>query len=557
MDDIAQQVNREIQALNEHIGRTEEHVLVDHWSQALLGPLEEIDHEMADADLIESLAALVAARDRLKLEGPFSDRLDTILQRHPDLMGQVIVRQAQISPPQEPLFPTDFNPKGIGKEDADLSSVEAQAEKAHSLFEEEDEEDAPENASLEDDEEPETIWQDNADDTNDSDDGHQSQFAPISFSPADYDPLLDPEELLDQEAQLDQEAIEPTENNSSTQHNSPSADDSSDDIDQIEFIDESDLFRPVTFGPNAAQEDGIEKDSGDDSEPSVPTTANSPLPFAALPFESPTGPDELFNSPTNDVSPLAPAASEENDHLEARSRRRGKTTKPPSRKRENTAPISVNPLQDKISLEDLQQKMGFSLTRQDINRLQLSLHEQINGRKLNALKTDPQAENRYLLIPRVSRFFYQGKLVDCTVKNLAKAYFGHFGDIKDLTQYKGTTFINHETPQTTWALIPPEALSDSLDKNYMEQQQFLRQLSGRVSLPSHLVRRRSLVEAIYDLLVGKLVLNRPLLQQTLDWTSDGPTKNDYICLYSAEEGIRLRDLTRTSHHRFLGLCPNW
>jgi len=72
-----------------------------------------------------------------------------------------------------------------------------------------------------------------------------------------------------------------------------------------------------------------------------------------------------------------------------------------------------------------------------------------------------------------------------------------------------------------------------------------------------MVRRRTLVETIYDIIVGRLTLDEPLLTKTLDWTATGPTKRDFIGVYSSEEGLRFKQLKRTQRNNALGLCPNW
>lgn len=71
------------------------------------------------------------------------------------------------------------------------------------------------------------------------------------------------------------------------------------------------------------------------------------------------------------------------------------------------------------------------------------------------------------------------------------------------------------------------------------------------------MRRRSLPEAVYDLIVGRLVLDETFLTQTIDWTNSGPSNSEFVCTYFSEEGIRLRHLPRTQHNRALGVCPNW
>ena len=141
---------------------------------------------------------------------------------------------------------------------------------------------------------------------------------------------------------------------------------------------------------------------------------------------------------------------------------------------------------------------------------------------------------------------------------LAKAVPALFGQIQELARYRGSALMTSETPEPGWALISQESPRESIGKNFMEQNQYLRYLATSLGIPSHMIRRRTFVEAIYDLLVCRMALNLTPLRQTLDWTtSTSPSRNDYICVYYAEEGLRGRDLSRTTRHSSLGVCPNW
>ena len=212
---------------------------------------------------------------------------------------------------------------------------------------------------------------------------------------------------------------------------------------------------------------------------------------------------------------------------------------------------------EKVELDDLLLRLDISIPLDDKTRLESLLRNKMADRVIPALQANPLFEKQYILIPRISRFTYDGVIYPCTIKNLARTFIALFGDIKDLMQYKTHSFLDSEVPEPGWALITPEAPAKSLSKNYMEQQQYLRYLATTIGLPSHLVRRRRLVEAVYDLIVGRMVLGTPLQNCTLDWTSTGTSKTDFVCVYSAEKGIRLRDLPRTTHNQALGVCPNW
>ena len=211
----------------------------------------------------------------------------------------------------------------------------------------------------------------------------------------------------------------------------------------------------------------------------------------------------------------------------------------------------------KISLNDVQAAMNLSLQKDDLAQLQQRLRAKLGDKVMACLCKSKLAEKQFVLIPRIPRFVHKGASQPCTVLTLAKAFPALFGKIQELGRYRGSGFMTSETPEPGWALISLESPRESIGKSYMEQNHYLRYLATSLGIPSHMIRRRTLVEAVYDLLVCRMALNVTPQRQTLDWTSTSPARNDYICVYYAEEGLRVRDLTRTTRHDSLGVCPNW
>lgn len=211
-----------------------------------------------------------------------------------------------------------------------------------------------------------------------------------------------------------------------------------------------------------------------------------------------------------------------------------------------------------VSLDDLSAGLDIVIPQPDRADLENKLRARMSDPVVAALQSRKMAEGQYILLPRVARFASRdGEVVPCTVKNLARRYIALFGEIRDLMRYRNDPMMSSQVPEPGWAVITAEAPRESLNKTYMEQNQYLRYLATSLGIPSHLLRRRTLVETLYDLLVGKLVLGRRLQRATLDWTASSPAKSDFVCLYYPEEGIRLRDLSRTTHHPSLGVTPNW
>ena len=67
----------------------------------------------------------------------------------------------------------------------------------------------------------------------------------------------------------------------------------------------------------------------------------------------------------------------------------------------------------------------------------------------------------------------------------------------------------------------------------------MRFLSTATRLPSHLVRRRTLVESVYDIIASRIQLESPMQKATLDWTASGLSKSDFICVFHFEQGLRI------------------
>ena len=271
--------------------------------------------------------------------------------------------------------------------------------------------------------------------------------------------------------------------------------------------------------------------------------------------------DELFNQPTTgDAAPSLPPATQESDsrahQLQSREEKASKIRGPTARQTASGAEI-VDIFSAKVSLNDLQASMGFSLPEPDVANLENRLRAKLEDQVIATLQTHKQCKQQFLLIPRVSRFYREGTMYPCTLKNLAKIYIGLFADIRDVAQYRSCSFMNQETPEPGWAVVLPEAPRESLDKSYMEHNQYLRYLASTLKLSSHLVRRRTLTEALYDLIVGRMVLGQMFQKATLDWTSTDASKTDFVCIYYSDAGIRLRHLSRQTRNKALGLCPNW
>ncbi len=221
--------------------------------------------------------------------------------------------------------------------------------------------------------------------------------------------------------------------------------------------------------------------------------------------------------------------------------------------------VSISPRQDlflahKIRPADLKARMQLTLPSQDQIQLDFKLQKKMSGRLADSLREHAE-EHSLVLVPRVTQFVHQGTLHPCTVRVLANLFRPLLGNLNDLAPYKGCDFMD-DTPEPGWALITPEALPETLGLNYFAQQQRLRQRADELGIIARMVRRRTLVEAVYDLIAAQLVLGLKLNQQTLDATSSSLTTSDFVCTYFSAEGIRFKTLPRTTSHPAIGVCPN-
>jgi len=511
MDGISHQLQNEIQSLETYIERLESRFLASTWLSQLLDTFEALETNLNPDELQSVLKILYHTKEKFHINDHLSARIDQLLSRYAE------VKEELASTPAPAPIPGDLSSNIFLSPEND--PADSAADSARGLFEEEDEEISLEDSFAADDiaSKPNSLGtpQDHDIDVND-----------ILFEPLEFSQSAD-ENLASNNLPLAEALFSPVGQSG----DAPPQRDAASDL----FTDEdTDLPSPGT-APSASQlDDALE----------IFETENPDLPSAEIGPSLPTAkPPSKRRQKSDRIDTRQPSAQ--------RGKKRPKSlgSKPA---------ISVNPIGEKISPENLQAELDIAIPRADLAQLDRHLHDQINGRTLHALQADERAAGKYILIPRITRFAYNGEQYNCSVKNLAKTYYELFGDIqKDLMPYRDSSFMNNELPELGWALVTAEAPQESLGKNWMEQQQYLRQLATKVGLPSHLVRRRTLVETLYDLIVGRLVLKQRFLTETLDWTSTGPTKNDFICVCQLTDGIRLRDLTRTSHLRALGLCPTW
>ncbi|MEW6751306.1 MAG: hypothetical protein AB1505_10065 [Candidatus Latescibacterota bacterium] len=562
MDQIAQQLKAEIDSLQEYIERTEERLQVTRWVGELLDPFEKLQGDLDEAELRHVLGALYHARHRFGVNGLLAGRIDSILEQHESVVAGLQVRGA--SPPQSGDLPAkdpDFYTLGLGEEEDEEGVLPAREEgvaapgtvavpqASFSLFQ------APD---LDGDEAPaaEDLFADL----------EKAEVKPFRLPDLDAPwPLPDvaapavvpfapttvpPRQAADPAPAAMAEGTVPAEGQGAP---GPEG----------------------IFGPGAGPVPGPPPSDHGPSLPAVQprvTAGGQP----AAPPRAPDGgaPNVIFGAPTPALQRAASArAAEPSRQRSARPAppRPEPEAAPTPRTRRRPDPVTsdrpatvgasleglpgVDILAAKISLEDVSTRLDIAIPAADRSQLQTLLRNKLCDRVVAALQTTAAFEQQFVLLPRLARYVHDGVTYPCTVKNLVRTFVGLFGDIHDLMSLRGEHFLTDETPLLSWALITAESPQESLDKTFMEQTQYLRLVAGRAGIPSHLVRRRTLVEAVYDLIVGRMVLREAIQRRTLDWTSTSTSRNDFLCLFFSDRGIRLRELPRTMHNRALGVVP--
>ena len=562
MEQIAHRLRQEIDSLEEFINFSEERIITSQRVQAIIETLQSHGEDLTQPELEPVVNALHSIRERFTLSDSLTVQIDNLIEEYVDLLGP------------------DFELTG-------------EIEEEHTVQD-------PQYGSFDflEDEEDDDLEVDDLAEDDDSDLAYSEAFQPgiVETEDADTPPIMEPfdsalgeDEPLEnfpapiEEARLQQtsetndlddlfgsEDSDPISDNETDLTLEQSTSTATGRADLGSFFNEDTLsengesldINPEGTGSNSALPD----DEYDDSPSDVNDEgeeADSSEDLASL-FDDESNPSGLATHNTyrdNKIPRLRPKTPSKrklsSKRLGGAIQQNSKIRNPSVRNDSEAGGPSVNIYADKISVKDLLSNLNIKLPPQDLDRLSTELPNKLQSKSVVALQSSPEAEGKYALIPRIPRFIFEGQMIPCTIKNLVQIYIKLFGDIKDLTRFKGQAFIVNETPKMEWALVAVDPATDSLKKNFMNQNQYLRQLANATKVPSHLLRRRTLVEGVYDLIVGALVLNERWLNNTLDWTSSGTSPSEFICISQPAEGIRIRNLPRTQSHQALGVCPNW
>lgn len=220
---------------------------------------------------------------------------------------------------------------------------------------------------------------------------------------------------------------------------------------------------------------------------------------------------------------------------------------------------NLDRLAHQISVEDLEKYLGIQVVPDDRAALTRRLGLKMRDPSLRQLLSDATSmKHPYALIPRVHRFLKDGKPVQTTVVNLLRAFPQLFDNLPQIiTKYRAEPLFSAETPDLDWVVVACEALPESRNTNFMEQKIVIRQYTRRHNAHESRIQRRSLIDALYDIIVVNAIAKENILSKSVDLTSSSVGRQNFACINFGEKGVRINDKGRGFRHPQMGFCPSW
>ncbi|MGB1892150.1 MAG: hypothetical protein ACPHSD_10820, partial [Candidatus Latescibacterota bacterium] len=219
----------------------------------------------------------------------------------------------------------------------------------------------------------------------------------------------------------------------------------------------------------------------------------------------------------------------------------------------------LNSLTHLITLDHLENNLGLQIIPEDRLRIERQLAKKLRDPVVGSLLDQAGEQGLSLvMVPRIQRAILDGKLLKITSANLLRMYPQFFEDIQQVAlKMRAETYFLQETPQMGWGLTTAEVLTASHNTNYIQQKQVLKQHAQSHKSNEMRVRRRTLIEALFDLLAVKVVTGEKLLNSTADLTESKVGRANMAVINYGESGIRISDINRQQAHPQLGVCPTW
>ena len=273
------------------------------------------------------------------------------------------------------------------------------------------------------------------------------------------------------------------------------------------------------------------------------------------------GPKQQALSPQERAEKLKQAQAERREKFKQQRREQLQQKKQQQEKQpeEEKVELELDNLVHQISLEDLEQYLGITIVPEDKVKLQRRWAAKLRDASLKQLVSDKKAmKHPYALLPRLSRYFKGGKPVQTSLVNLLRSYPQLFENVPHIiNKYKGESFFAAETPELDWVIIACEAVPESRNKNFMEQKTVLKQYASQRQTNERRIGRRSLIDALYDIIVINLITQKNILSQTVDLTTSSVGRQNFAIINFGEKGMRINDVSRQQRFPQMGFCPIW
>lgn len=212
-----------------------------------------------------------------------------------------------------------------------------------------------------------------------------------------------------------------------------------------------------------------------------------------------------------------------------------------------------------ITLQHLEERLDLKLFPEDRQRIERDLAKKLRDPVVRSLlKQSGEKSLALALIPRIKRALVDGQPFHITGANLLRMYPQFFEDVQQVVlKLRSEEHFLQDVPQPGWAVITSEVLAASRNTSYIQQKQILKQHAQSVQSKDMRVRRRTLIEALFDLLAVRVVTGTNLLLDTADLTESKVGRQNMAVINFGESGIRISDINRQQTHPQLGVCPNW
>ena len=269
---------------------------------------------------------------------------------------------------------------------------------------------------------------------------------------------------------------------------------------------------------------------------------------------------------------IKPAGGRESKELSAKERMAKAKEELEQRKRQRLAQIQarekeqqieeedevLDALTYQVSLEDLEKYLGITVVPDDRAALDKRWKQKLQEPCIKTLLQNAESSRiAYALVPRLPRFVKDGKANLNSVVTLLRSHPQIFENVPQVIKYKAEPFFVKELPRLDWAIVSCEALPETRGKNYSQQRVVVKGYAQKHQTTEMRVKRRTLVEALFDMVVIQLVIKEKLLINSVELTDSKVGRMNYACINNGDKGIRVGDVSRQQTHAQLGMCASW